>query len=236
MLTLLRSALFNLVFHGGTLVLGLFALPLLLGSRRAAHWAVRAWAKSMLVALRLVAGVTVRIEGREHLPASGPMLVAAKHQSAFDTIVWLTLLPDVAYVMKRELLRIPFYGWFAVAAGMIPVDRQGGAAAMRQLLRTGREAFDRGRQVVIFPEGSRLPPGTSTTYHPGVAALAQIGAVPVIPAATDSGRFWGRNAFRKHAGTITLRILPALRHDPDRRAFLDRLRETIEREQRELGA
>lgn len=234
--TLLRSLLFNLVFQAATLLMGLASLPLLLGPRRLAHGTVRLWARFVLGALGVIAGLRYRVEGLEHLPQAGPLLVAAKHQSAFDTIVWLTLVPDAAYVLKRELLRIPIYGWFARKAGMIAVDRAAGAAAMRGLVRDGRQALAEGRQVVIFPEGTRMPPGVAGRYQPGVAGLVAGTDVPVLPVATDSGRFWGRNAFLKHPGRITVRILPPLTAGLAGRALVTALRDRIEAEQRVLGA
>jgi 1-acyl-sn-glycerol-3-phosphate acyltransferase len=170
------------------------------------------------------------VTGREHLPAEGPALIAAKHQSAFDTIVWLALLPRPAYVLKRTLLRIPLYGWYARAAGMIAIDRAAGPAAIRHLMRAGEAALAEGCQIVIFPEGTRTLPGERRTYQPGIAALYARAGLPVIPVATDSGRCWGRRAFHKHPGTITVAVLPPIPPGLDRRVMLERLEAAIETE------
>ena len=225
----LRSALFNLCFFLLTALIAVAALPLLLAPRRWVIWMMRQWAWLVIGLLRVVCGIRLRVTGQEHLPpAGGPALIAAKHQSAFDTIVWLALLPDAAYVLKRELLRIPVYGQLAMHAGMIAVDRGAGASAMRHLLRSGRAALEAGRQIVIFPEGTRVGPGERVPYQPGIAALAAGTGLPVIPVATDSGLRWGRRAFRKRPGVITVAILPPIPAGLRREALLTQLETVIE--------
>jgi 1-acyl-sn-glycerol-3-phosphate acyltransferase len=233
-MTWLRSALFNAFFFVFSAAYAVLLLPLLLAPRRWLLQCVRLWAGLVLLALRLVCGIRVRVTGRERLPEGGAALVAAKHQSAFDTVVWLWLLPNPAYVLKRELLGIPVWGWLARGSGMIAVDRLAGASAMRHLLRAGQAAAAEGRQMVIFPEGTRVPPGESRPYQPGVAALAAATGLPVIPVATDSGLLWGRRAFHKRPGTITVAALPPLPAGLRRDALLRRLEEAIEPATREL--
>ncbi|MDE2574827.1 MAG: 1-acyl-sn-glycerol-3-phosphate acyltransferase [Rhodospirillales bacterium] len=222
-MTLMRSLLFNLWFYGITLVLASFTLlPRLWHAlrRRGSEqpspppsWPMpvaRLWARLVLGALRPLCGITWEVSGREHLPASGPALIASMHQSAFDTMVWLLLVPDTCYVLKRELQRIPLFGPITRDAGMISVDRGAGAAAIRSLLTGADDALARGRQIVIFPEGTRATPGAPLVLHPGIAALAARTGLPVIPVATDSGHCWGRRAFRKHPGRIHIAIAPPL--------------------------
>lgn len=224
---LLRALLFNLGFMGLTVLMGILALPLLGLPRRHSVAALRLWARLVLGWLRLSVGLSYRVTGAEHL-GHGAALIAAKHQSAFDTIVWLALLPDAAYVLKRELLGIPLYGWHARKAGMIAVDRDAGAAAMRGLIRDAGAALQEGRQVVIFPEGTRTAPGAEAPYQPGIAALYARAGLAVVPVATDSGRFWGRRAFLKHPGTITIAVQPPIAPGLARPAFLAELRARIE--------
>jgi 1-acyl-sn-glycerol-3-phosphate acyltransferase len=150
------------------------------------------------------------VTGREHLPRTGPALIASSHQSAFDTVVWLLLLPGCCYVLKRELLNIPLFGGLVAPSGMIAVDRDGGAAAIRGLIRDGERAVAAGRQIVIFPEGTRAEPGAQLPLQPGVAALANRTGLPVIPVATDSGHYWGRRAFRKVPGVIRIVVKPPI--------------------------
>ncbi len=229
-MTWLRSALFNLLFYVLTASAAVAMLPLLVGPRRWLVTPMRLWARLIIVMLRLVCGIRLRVTGLEHLPREGPALIAAKHQSAFDTVVWFALLPDTAYVLKRELLAIPIYGWLARKSRMIAVDRAAGAAAMRGLIRGGRAAAEEGRQILIFPEGTRVAPGRRAVYHPGVAALAAATGLPVIPAATDSGLRWGRRDFRRPPGVITLAILPPLPASLRREALVARLEAVIEAE------
>jgi 1-acyl-sn-glycerol-3-phosphate acyltransferase len=236
MMVWLRSALFNLLFFSITAGLTVAGMPLLLAPRRVVLAVIRWWAGLILALLRLLCGVELRVTGAVHLPAAGPALIAAKHQSAFDTIVWLRLLPDPAYVLKRELLFLPFWGWLARKTRMIAVDRRAGAAAMRHLLRAGQAAAAAGRQMVIFPEGTRVAPGGHAPYQPGVAALAAATSLPVIPVATDSGLAWGRRSFRKRPGTITVAVLPPLPARMRREALMARLEAEIETETNRLLA
>jgi len=146
------------------------------------------------------------VTGRENLPASGPMLIASMHQSAFDTMVWLLLVPHACYVLKRELLAIPVFGAMVRMTGMIAVDRGAGSGAIRSLLRSADRAVAEERQIIIFPEGTRAAPGARLPLQPGIAALAARTGLPVIPVATDSGYCWGRRAFRKRPGIIHIAI------------------------------
>ena len=227
-MTWLRSVLFNAFFFGFGATYATLILPLMLLPRRWLMPAIRFWAGSVVWGLRVVCGVRLRVTGREHLPTGGAALIAAKHQSAFDTIVWLWLLPDTAYIVKRELLRIPVWGWLMWGSGQIPVDRLAGASAMRHLLRKGQEAAAEGRQLVIFPEGTRVPPGEYRPYQPGIAALAAATGLPVVPVATDSGLRWGRRAFYKRPGVLNIAVLPPLPAGLRRDALLRRLEEVIE--------
>ena len=174
------------------------------------HRYLRAWARMVLWLLRVVCGVRLRVVGAENLPVHGPALIAAQHQSAFDTIVWHALLPRPAYVMKAELLRIPGWGAMARHVHSIPVDREGGASALKRLVRATRDAAAAGYQVVIFPEGTRSAPGEVQPWQPGFAAMAAATSLPVVPVATDSGRFWGKRAFTKRPGTLTVAVLPPI--------------------------
>jgi 1-acyl-sn-glycerol-3-phosphate acyltransferase len=234
---LLRSATFSALFWPYTVAMVLLGVPLLPAPRGWLRVHVRAWARGVLWLLRVAAGIRLRVTGAEHLP-EGAAILAAKHQSSFDTIVWLALLPRPAYVMKVELLRIPLWGWLAQRSGQIAVDRGAGAAALRGMLREGTAALAEGRQVVIFPEGTRTAAGERTPYQPGVAALAMAAGpgVPVVPVATDSGCFWGRHTFRKRPGTLTVAVLPPLPPGLPRAVLMARLAEAIETESDRLLA
>jgi 1-acyl-sn-glycerol-3-phosphate acyltransferase len=219
----LRSALFNLFFFAFSFVLCLLGGLLCLARPRATILVAMLWARVVLAGLRLTCGIRLELEGRKYLPREGAALIASQHQSAFDTLVWLTLLPRCCYVLKSELRRIPVFGSMIAPAGMIAVDRQGGAAALRHLMREAERAAREQRQMVIFPEGTRAEPGRVLPLQPGVAAMAARTRLPVIPVVTDSGRFWGRRAFRKRPGTIHIRLLPPIPAATDRDSLMARL-------------
>jgi 1-acyl-sn-glycerol-3-phosphate acyltransferase len=220
--TLLRSALFNLVFFAGTFVLALCGIPLRLAAPHRIIGLARFWAGWALAMLRIICGIRWEVSGREHLP-EGAALIASQHQSAFDTLVWLLIAPRCCYVLKRELTRIPLFGPLILPTGMIAVDRDAGAAALRALMKDGRRAAAEGRQIVIFPEGTRAEPGHLLPLQPGVAALAAATGLPVIPVATNSGRFWSRRAFVKRPGTIRIAIQPPLPAGLGKAALLEQL-------------
>jgi 1-acyl-sn-glycerol-3-phosphate acyltransferase len=201
----LRSALFNVVFFTLTFLMTIIGTAVrLVAPDRVLGMAVL-WGRMMVVAARIICGMRLEVTGLDRIPA-GAALIAPRHQSAFDTFVWLTLLPRCCYVLKQELLRIPLFGQLVAGSGMIAVNRAAGGAALRRLLRDGDRAVREQRQIVIFPEGTRTPPGAVGSLQPGVAALAARTGLPVIPVATDSGRCWGRRAFRKLPGTIRIEI------------------------------
>lgn len=207
---LLRSVVFNLFFFVVSfLMVVTLATPMRFMAPHRVLDVARLWARIMLEAVRIICGIRVHVSGLERL-GGGPALIASQHQSAFDTFIWLTLVPRCCYVLKRELLRIPLFGPLLPLAGMIAVDRSAGAAALRGLLRDGDRAMRDGRQIIIFPEGTRADPGALLPLQPGVAALALRTGLPVIPVVTDSGLCWGRRSFQKKPGTIHIRILEAL--------------------------
>jgi 1-acyl-sn-glycerol-3-phosphate acyltransferase len=227
-MTFLRSALFNLFFFTGTFVLTAVPATVVrfLAPDRVPDVA-RLWARVMLWGLRVICGIRVQVSGLEHV-GDGAALIASRHQSAFDTIVWLTLVPRCCYVLKRELLAVPLFGPLMPLAGMIAVDRRGGAGALRALVRDGERAAREGRQIVIFPEGTRADPAAMLPLQPGVAALAVRTHLPVIPVATNSGRFWGRRAFHKRAGTIRIRVLEPIPPGIGRARLMQRLETALQ--------
>lgn len=234
-MTVLRSLLFNIAFFSLTVLVAILGVPLLAARREVMLWLIRVWSRMVVWLLRVICGVRVELRGMDRI-TPGAVVVAAKHQSAFDTIVWLGLLPDPAYVIKKELLAIPLYGWHARKAGMIPVDREGGGPALRGMLRAAQKALADGRQIVIFPEGTRTAPGQRVPYHPGVVAIAGASASPVFPVATDSGRIWGRRAFLKRPGVIRISVLPPLPPGMPRARLLAALEDLIETETDRLMA
>ncbi len=223
----LRALLFNLVlFLSGAVFLSL-SLPALLMPRRFTILVGDIWFAFLLAALRIICGISHEIRGLENIPDT-PCIIAAKHQSAWDTFAFVTFIKDGAYVIKQELTRIPVYGWLLIKAAMVPVDRAAGAKTLRNMIRTARSRLADGRHIVIFPEGTRTAPGQHRSYHPGVAALYSQLAVPVVPVALNSGLFWPRRAFLKRPGHIVVEIMPPIPSGLPRREFMERLQSAIE--------
>jgi 1-acyl-sn-glycerol-3-phosphate acyltransferase len=218
-MTILRSALFNVAFFVIGFAMTLLAMAVRVVAPGHVIDVAELWARGLVFSVRIVCGIRLEVTGLEHIP-SGAALIASRHQSAFDTFVWLTLLPRCCYVFKEELLRIPLFGPLIAAAGMIAVDRDAGGSAIRALLRQGDVAVRNQRQIVIFPEGTRSEPGSPGALQSGVAALASRTGLPVIPVSTDSGRYWGRRAFRKQAGTIRILIGPPIPPQTDRKVLM----------------
>ena len=221
----LRSAAFNLVFYAMSVVIVIAATPCLVLPRRFTLYAMEAWSHLTLWLLRVIVGT--RYEVRGELPRGG-VLVASKHQSMWDTIVMTAILKDPAMVLKRELLWIPFYGWYAQKARMIAIDRGAAAAAIRRLVSQGKAAVAEGRPVVIFPEGTRSAPGSKLEYKPGVAALYRQLGVECVPAAVNSGLFWARRGFARKPGTIVIEFLEPIPPGLDRKSFMETLETRVE--------
>jgi 1-acyl-sn-glycerol-3-phosphate acyltransferase len=199
----LRSALFALLFYSMTVVAVIFALLAALVNRRLLFWTTRKWGQWHRWCARYVLGIRTRIEGQ--VPDQ-PVIVGAKHQSMFETIDLMVLLGEPAVVLKRELADLPGWGKVARAFGVIPVDRTGGATALRRMLVAAQAARAAGRPILIFPEGTRVPAGEQPPLQPGFAGLYKSLGLPVVPVALDSGRLWPRGGFVKKPGTITFRF------------------------------
>lgn len=228
MLTPLRSLLFNIWLPVTAILTGIVCFPTLL-KQEWAHRVLKLYAAQALFMFRLLCGNRYRIKGRENLP-EGAALVAAKHQSMWETLALALVLPMPIFVLKKELLDIPFFGWWCRAAGMIGIDRSAGASAMRVMLEKASREAALGRQIVIFPEGTRLKPGESGPYHPGVAGLYRGLGLPCVPVAHNSGQFWVSPGFNKYAGEITLSFLPPIPAGESRKAFMSHLQQVIETE------
>ncbi len=226
-MNVVRSVAFNLAYFAWTALLGTLGLPFLLAPRRAAMAFGRFWSAGVLFLLRVIVGLDWRVLGREHIP-SGGCIIAMKHQSAWDAIALPLALDDPAPVVKRELLALPFYGWYMARAGAIPIDRKAGAAALRGMLKAARRTAAEGRPIAIFPQGTRVAPGNSAPYQPGAFALYQALSLPLVPAAVNSGLYWGRRSFLKRPGFITLEFLDPIPPGQSRRDLMAMLENRIE--------
>ncbi len=222
----LRSLLFVALFYLWSATLFVVMIPGLLAPRRAFPPAMKLWGR-VINAMLPICGVRVEFRGLEHLP-SGAALIAAKHQCMFDTMGPLSVLTDACYVMKKELTRIPVYGWLTTRAGMITIDREGQSTALRHLLAEGKVRIAEGRQLVIFPEGHRVAPGESGEYQPGVAGLYRALGLPCTLMATNSGRHWPAHGFLRRPGTIVYEFLPPIPPGLSREAFMSELKTRLE--------
>jgi 1-acyl-sn-glycerol-3-phosphate acyltransferase len=224
---MIRSGLYAILFYAVTAAMLLLGSPLLLGPRSWAMAALKLHGRVCVSLLRIVCGTRLELRGHEKLP-SGAVLVAAKHQSAWDTFALVSMMRDPAMVMKRELLWIPLYGWFSAKFGMIFVRRDAGASALRQMARDAQNRANAGREIVIFPEGTRRPPGAPPDYKSGVLFLYSALGIPCAPVALNSGLYWPRRSLRRYPGTIIVEFLDPIPAGLERKEFLQRLQSAIE--------
>jgi 1-acyl-sn-glycerol-3-phosphate acyltransferase len=222
-----RSLLFNVLFYVTTTLFVVIGSPLLFAPRRWAMAALKVHSNFELWLLRTIVGTTIEVRGEENIP-QGPCLVASKHQSAWETFALIPLFRDPALLMKRELFFIPFHGWFSKKFQMIPVDRDKGPSALRRMLREAKKRIDDGREIIIFPEGTRRPPGAPPDYKTGIVLLYDALDVPCLPVALNSGLFWPRRSVIRRPGTIVVEILPPIPPGLPRDEFLRRLQVAIE--------
>jgi 1-acyl-sn-glycerol-3-phosphate acyltransferase len=228
-LLLARSILFNALFYVNLLVHMIVALPALALPYPAVRVFIRSYARSSLWLLRVICGTQVSWRGTENIPR-GSCIVACKHQSAWETFALYAVLADPIYILKRELMWIPLFGWYTWKAGLIPVDRSAGLAALSRMTARAQRTITgpRARQLVIFPEGTRRAPGAEPSYKPGIAHLYARTGLPCVPAALNSGLFWPRRSLLRRPGTIIVEFLPPIAPGFDRPGFLAHLQDTIE--------
>ncbi len=226
-LAYVRSGLFAAWMFGSAIVLGTLCLPLMLCPARAAMWPIRMWARGVFWGLKATCGANVEVRGRDRL-AKGGYLIAAKHQSMLDTLVALTLTPWPCIVLKRELMFIPIFGWYAWKTGMIAIDRKGGVGDVRQMLDAARKALADGRQVLIYPEGTRRAPGAAPAYKGGIGLLYKELGVNCTPMATYTGHVWPAAGLLKHPGRAVFEPLASIPPGLGRKAFMARLEAELE--------
>jgi 1-acyl-sn-glycerol-3-phosphate acyltransferase len=224
---ILRSIAFNLAFYLNLLVWLVIAVPTLAMPPGSVLSVAKAWGRSNLWLMRVIVGTRVEFRGLERIPTGG-LLVAAKHQSFWETFTLVSLFEAPTFVLKRELTWLPIFGPLLVKAGMIPVDRGKGAGALVAMTRRAAEAMRAGRQILIFPEGTRRAPGAEPAYKFGVAHLYRNLDVPCLPVALNSGVFWPRRQFLRRPGTIVVEILDPIPPGESRDDFLALLKDRIE--------
>jgi len=223
----LRSIVFTAWVYGLGAVMGLVCLPMLLAPRRAALAVVRLWCRLVMAGLKGIVGVRVEVRGRENLPPGG-CLIAAKHQGMFDIVPPFDYLDDPCLVMKKELIWIPVFGWFSAKLQMIVINRQAASKALRAMVHDATDALGDGRQIIIFPEGTRKAPGAAPDYKPGIAALYRELKIPCTPVATNSGAIWPARGFIRYPGVVVFDILPPIPAGLKRATFMALLEDAIE--------
>jgi 1-acyl-sn-glycerol-3-phosphate acyltransferase len=223
----IRSFLFGVWLYGSIFIFGVALLILSLIGRKPTVIGVRLWARTVLLGLRFLCGVTVEIRGRENMPQGG-CLLASKHQSMLDTIVPWIFVRDPAFVLKQELLKLPFYGWVVGRMQHIPIDRAGGATALSRMMAAARKAVAEDRAIIIFPEGTRQEIGAKPDYKVGVAGIYKDVAAPCALVAVHTGHVWPARGLPNKPGTAVFEILPALPPGLQRAAFMREMTTKIE--------
>ncbi|KAB0265230.1 lysophospholipid acyltransferase family protein [Microvirga brassicacearum] len=224
---ILRSLLFNIAFYLNLAFWMIVLLPALPLPRRVFMRGAKFWAWSSMWLMRVIAGTKVEFRGLERIPPGG-LLVASKHQSVWETFALLTLFQDPAFILKRELMWLPFFGWYTWKGGSVPVNRKGGAQALLQMMARAKGEIQKGRQILIFPEGTRRPAGAPPAYKFGIGHLYQHLGAPCLPIALNSGLFWSRRKFLRRPGTIIVEILEVIPPGMPRNAFFKEMQDRIE--------
>ena len=223
-----RSILYGLWYYGVTAGLAILYIPVLILPRSVLRSGLHVWARLLIWGMRVIGGVKLEVRGLEHVPQGVPVLLAAKHQSMFDIVPAFAYMPDALFVMKRELMRIPVFGWHNLKHGTIVVDRQGHVQAMRKMIADARDRFKEPRQLLIFPEGTRRPPGATPDYKPGVAGLYRDLGVPCVPVATNTGAHITSSGIAKSPGVVVYEVLEPIPAGLKRADFMRILQERIE--------
>ena len=228
----LRSILFLFWFYGAMVVFGGGYAPLVLIDDRFVWHAMRGWSRATLFGLRWICGVKVKFEGLEHVP-EGAALLAAKHQATLDTLLPVLFVKEPVFVVKRELINAPIFGFY-MKRGMIPVDREAHAKALKDMLRAARQTIAKGRQIVIFPEGTRQEIGAAPDYKIGVAAMYRDFGLPCTPIALNTGLVWRPKGIWRKSGEVTVKVLPPIPAGLSREDFMRELETRIESESQAL--
>ena len=225
----IRSLIFNIFLPIWTVFISTLLSPLIFFKNPKVMSALGiSWSYVTISALRIICNIRIEVQGAHNLPKS-PYIIACKHQSALETAFFQQYLKFPVYVIKKELLKIPFYGWFLKHMGMISIDRKGGISALKQMLRDCEKNLNQNRSIIIFPEGTRVMPLESVEYHAGILAIKKkFPEIPIIPVALNSGLFWPKNSWFKYPGTMKFKILPELDKNLDNKSTLHELKKTID--------
>lgn len=235
----ITSILFWLVSNILSTLIPIIFFPVFLykNSEKLANIGAKIWSMLLTKSLKILCQIDYKVIGKENLPKE-PFIVACKHQSMWETTIFNLILDAPAYIFKKELLKIPFYGWFVAKMTSISVDREGGGKSLRDLMKQGKKMTDRNKNIIIFPQGTRVPVGAKTDkypYQPGVFALYSACKVPVVPVALNSGCYWSKSKIMHKKGFITLEFLPPIETGLAKDEFMQRLEQQIEEKSEALS-
>ncbi len=223
---MLRSLLFNILFYAGTVLVAILAFPFLI-FKNFGFFISKTWSHAVLTVLQFAIGTKFKVEGT--IPTE-PVLILSKHQSAWETIAYNHIIRRPAFILKEELMWIPFFGLYLKAVGMISLDRRGTLQALKKLIRDSKSVIESGRPIIMFPEGTRSAPGEKGAYKKGAFLLYKNLGIPVVPVALNSGVFWPRRTFMKYNGMITVKFLPSIPPGLPEKDFMAKIEGKIEQE------
>ncbi|MEK6734312.1 MAG: lysophospholipid acyltransferase family protein [Pseudomonadota bacterium] len=225
---MIRSLLFYIAATIWLFIVGIIFSPVIfLPSRFVIIIVGKVWAGGTYYLLKTICNLSVVVKGKKFMPKHSA-IYASKHQSALETFMYLFILNKPVFILKKELLKLPVIGFYMKKMGMIAIDRNGGIKSLKFLLEQVQEKINDGYSIVIFPEGTRTSPGKTVDYHPGIAAIYNLKAAPVIPVALNTGMFWPKDTILKKPGKTIIEFLPAISNELDKRSFMEELKKTIE--------
>jgi 1-acyl-sn-glycerol-3-phosphate acyltransferase len=226
-MTFLRSLIYWIWFNGSIAVVGILGVPFVFASKDGGAAVMDVWAKVAAFGARWIVGIKTEVRGLENLP-DGPVMIASKHQSAFDTVAPILFTRRPVYVLKQELLDMPIFGWYCKRAGLIAIDRGGQMAALKKMIAQAKERFADGRPLIIFPEGTRQEVGATPDYKSGVAGIYTLLGVPCVPMALNTGLVWPAKGFMRYPGIAVFEFLPIIPAGLKRGEFMATLEDRIE--------
>ncbi len=225
----IKSIIFTILFYLMSFLVLTLGIPLLFAPKKITNLVPVTWSVCTRFLLKYIAGIQIKITGRENLPVRNGYIVASKHESAMETCLFHSIVPNVSYVLKSSLMWVPLAGFYFIATGCIPINRSKGTIAMRKMFDKATKNLHDGQNIVIFPEGTRQVHNQATRYNPGVALIYEKCQVPVVPVALNTGLFWPKNSYKKFPGIVEVKILPPIQPGLNKRDFLNLLEEKIEK-------
>ena len=225
---MIGSFLFNIFYVFWTVFIGIIFLPAVFFPQHIIILIVgKIWARGLYFFLKIFCNLKLNLIGKNNIPSS-PAIFASKHQSALETFMFHLLLNKPVFVLKKELLDIPIFGFYLKKMGMIAIDRDGGIRSLKLLLKQVQDKIKEGYSIVIFPEGTRTIPGKTTEYNPGIVAIYNLKIAPIIPVALNTGCFWPKKSFLKKPGSFSIEFLEKMPAELDKKEFMIRLKDEIE--------